>query len=143
MRDKTINKLFGDAVILWQIEDIFGMIVPHDSGVKWTNQVGGTACRHPIVEGMYVPLPREWLVENSIENEWGCGPGEGLGEYNRAVAERFLEKNPELRKRFKFDKNFMESAGEAWVPVIVDAPEDEILKAFHGNSAVITYENSD
>jgi hypothetical protein len=44
-----------DAVQLWD-SDTVGLIVLDETGVRYTNQVGGTACGHPVATGFYVPL---------------------------------------------------------------------------------------
>ncbi len=132
------------TISLWEIENLFGMVVRVPTGLHWSNQTGGVLCSHPVVEGIFVPLPQYWFAENSIEDEMGPMKGDGdVKAYNRRVAEIFLNANPELQKRFEFDENFEEGAMEAWVPLKVLTPDDEILKSFHGLPAVITYENSD
>jgi hypothetical protein len=135
---------FMKTISLWEIEDLFGMIVRVPSGLKWSNQTGGVLCSHPVLEGVFVPLPQSWFLVNSIENEMGYIKSDGdLKAHNRRLVGRFLEANPEIQKRFEFDESFNESAAEAWVPLKVMTPDDEILKPFHGLPVVITYENSD
>lgn len=34
----------------------FGILFPSKSGFTYTNQVGGSCCAHPTLEGIYVPL---------------------------------------------------------------------------------------
>lgn len=133
-----------ETVNLWELENLFGMIVRKATGFQWSNQVGGTACSHPVVEGIFIPLPREWFEVNSIENDWGHAKGEGdLKAHNKEVVKRFLDKNSEIQKRFVFDEDFNGNVAEAWVPLKVKSSEDEILKPFFGQSVVVTYENSD
>ena len=42
--------------VVFELEHGVGLIILRPSGVLWTNQVGGTGCEHPYVEGIYVPL---------------------------------------------------------------------------------------
>lgn len=43
-------------VELSDIHPLLGVITPCKSGVEFTNQVGGTACAHPVEEGVFVPM---------------------------------------------------------------------------------------
>lgn len=40
-----------------QLEDESGLILLYGSGVSYTHQSGGYACRHPIAEGVFSPIP--------------------------------------------------------------------------------------
>jgi hypothetical protein len=45
------------TIELWDLDWPMGVIVPCESGVKFTNQTGGTMCAHPVIEGVFIPLP--------------------------------------------------------------------------------------
>jgi hypothetical protein len=137
--------------------DWLGIIIPLKSGVVLTNQVGGTACFHPSVEGIYLPLPPTYeqkddpLYERTFE------------VYVPEMVQIFLDKQ-EMNHQFmpldKVDAKQFSSSGtqlaEAWVPVRIRSFENdkarfasaassshEMLRPFEGCTAIIVYGNSD
>ena len=120
------------------------MLVACPSGITWSNQVGGTSCQHPEIEGAFIPLPPEWRTEESdpLYNFYGA--------YDHRVVELFLGHSFELEQRFEPLDYFPQEEvfGEAWVPLRVKDidPNDEfasILKDFSGQTVILTYSNSD
>ena len=114
-----------------------GIIIPMETGVIFTNQVDGTSCQHPELEGIFIPLSsftdddlkdiekeypnpqfiKLWIKKHELplkllEKEWFKGLG-GLGHYP-----------------------------EAWINVKI-LNSDSSLKDFIGMEAILTYENSD
>src|ERR1035437_5406748 len=80
---------------IWEMSNFFGMFVPKKNGVYWSNQVGGHACLHPVVEGLYVPLPTHWLPDVSeMENIW-------YSKHDKKLIQKWLKSSPFLRLYFK------------------------------------------
>jgi hypothetical protein len=129
---------------LWRCDDVehFGMIVPCKSGVVFTNQVGGVARFHPEVEGVYVPLPKEW--KPSLNED----PLYGLYNVGREEVQAFIEASV-----FSACVEAMDvRAHEAWVPVRVvsdmmlyggSSYREPLLTAVLGQVVILTYWNSD
>ncbi len=131
-------------VELWGMEDddYLGFITPFSSGVTWSNQIGGTSCQHPSIEGIFLPLPAHWRPD--------VDPALNYYDLDPSQVQAFLEAAPELLRRFEPIPNFPETepSGEAWVPVRVRplAEHDmygDILRDFVGMTGVLTYPNSD
>jgi len=137
--------------------DFFGIIVPGATGVLYTNQVGGTSCAHPKLEGTYYPL---WL--DSMNDVFSIPQGvlwspslndpllDYFGAYRTETVDKFLKQHPLLDLLFKYmlpanagQLDFGMGASpttqehnvlaEAWVPVVT---------ANH-HMVVIVYKNSD
>lgn len=146
------------TVNLYTHESLFAMLVPMQTGVKWCNQVGGTSCCHPTVEGICVPLvggPPEPDPLLDLCEDLG-----GNGEYWRIREDinKFLAADPALHTAFRsltieemdalVEEDDFAFVAEAWVPVRVreDLPdtfyEDHIL-AFRGKTVILVYPNSD
>jgi hypothetical protein len=51
MQNNVVVELWGMA------EGMCGLIVPCPSGIVYSNQTGGRFCRHPHLEGVYLPVP--------------------------------------------------------------------------------------
>lgn len=127
-----------------------GIIVPCKSGVVWSNQVGGTACFHPEVEGIFIPLPDNRCFVDGYDKD-------GFG----VIRERCEVKHPEsselilkflkatgLNKLFEMRLNMKGVVmHEAWVPLKIKKklahPPHELLNDFRGRDVILTYENSD
>lgn len=124
-------------VELWNV-DSPGVIVEIPTGVRWSNQTGGTACNHPEVEGVFVPMASVQPDPDPFIDEWGR-------PYDRdAVAAWLLA--ADLDDVFEPREEADEMA-EAWIPVRVRAfiPDGRAiqLQTFWGKNAIITYPNSD
>lgn len=136
----------NDQFTLW---DSAGIIRPdYTSAVAFTNQVGGTACMHPHVKGVFIPFPV------GIFDEYVDDPLIDLTMefYDENLVSEFL-------KRFELKQFFvpLSPAGfgrlphtahllaEAWVPVVVRARSDKWpeLRQLEDCAVIITYPNSD
>jgi hypothetical protein len=128
---------------LWGLESNFlGFLGAHTSGVTWTNQTGGTACLHPSIEGIFIPLPVFWLSDYD--------PTLNCASLTEQMVQEFLDASPELASRFEPIPKFptSEASGEAWIPVRVKALQGhdmyrELLLPFVGKTGILTYPNSD
>lgn len=124
--------------------DSFGLIIIKPTGVLYTNQVGGTACLHPVVEGVYVPFDNDMinLQEFDCFNGYGVLQEEQLNHIEKIITSNkqlsFLSVNRKLKSY------------EAWVNVIVkeptwprNMPELSILAGFGDCQGILTWPNSD
>jgi hypothetical protein len=121
--------------------EMAGIVIVCNTGIRWTNQAGGTTCAHPEAEGIFIPLPP--FLESSLEilrDRWH------LDASDIKYVRRFLTAE-ELDRVMEYDPTMM--GGEAWVPVrilpaINEAPTwANSLKPFAGCNGFIVYQNSD
>lgn len=151
------------TVELWDCGDALGLIVPATTGIKYSNQTGGTACDHPEVEGFYVPLPSGWHtkpeVMQDVDGRWE-DPEHILFINNSTASEtdpsriarlvqQWLDANYPLSEFFEVDPEKLTKTQEAWIWLRVkDCKKAAIgapiqLAGLVGHSVVITYANSD
>lgn len=145
-----------------------GIIIPSSSGTTWTNQVGGIACFHPKMEGIYIPLGIVKTFRGGtdpIESVCKYDPDQGpegtsyAHSYDEMLVWQFLksigehdqfrpltEEEYELNRRLLGDDFYL---AEAWVPVFVlkkahaDKVRTEALRPLAGMIGILTYPNSD
>ena len=126
------------------------IIVPFKSGVIYTNQTDGIACKHPVVEGILIPLRYTWNAYKDDDFTAYLCPDRSIEkEYpNAKHIENYIKKFNlplKLLKRKWRSKEFEFLSGEAWIPVRILKHEDTYspLKDFIGYEAILTYQNSD
>ena len=51
-----------------------GLVIIYPSGVRYTNQTGGTSCWHPQEEGVFVPLRDEMVDQEDLLYKHFTGP---------------------------------------------------------------------
>lgn len=131
----------GAPVELWNV-DSSGVIVEMPTGVRWSNQTGGTACHHPEVEGVFVPMPSVQPQFDPLIDEWGVAydPDRVLAWLMEADLDDVFEPRAE-------PPSDVEELQEAWIPVRIRSfiPEGRAIQlaTFLGKNAIITYPNSD
>lgn len=119
------------SVELWQYSNLLGLIVLLETGVNWSNQTGGLACRHPVAEGIFLPLYGD-VPDDTDEFYDDSG-----SPYNIERVQRFLIDNL-LDDQLEPDPDATEVM-EAWIPVKIK----ETCENFKGMRAIVTYDNSD
>jgi hypothetical protein len=128
----------------------WGLVISYPTTVFVTNQVGGYACDHPEVEGFYVPLGTNDLVQNVLL-PYFYGPGkyqgwciEGIDEADADWLDR--EILPHLwGVAALVDRSRLDHGEEAWIPVVVNSaiqygPLEGFVFPLRG---WLTWENSD
>ena len=134
-------------VRLWNAKGV-GIIIFCDSNVFYTNQVGGIACNHPIVEGVYVPLAggdidlEEKLMDYFRKIGWYC---DGLEEKIAKQIDIILTKSF-VTKTIKVDRELLKESKEAWVYIKIDDSIKELyplFENFSSNLGILTWRNSD
>jgi hypothetical protein len=144
---KTIVNLLG-------LDAFFGIIFPDTTGYVYTNQVGGTRCAHPHLEGIFAPL------SSRLNASFAFSLLDVAREYDGDLVTRFLREEEldeafdvvpptlalELSSAWASAGNFC--LAEAWVPVKVRSSHNErdgwwVLDPFAGKVGVLTWCNSD
>jgi hypothetical protein len=109
-----------------------GVILLCDSGVSWETQAGGTACRHPKAEGIFIPLPLPAMPHV------GCWGGFDPGDDEKIVESL-------VGLPLVLDRDRWSDGMEAWIPVIVSESDHDYvdLTSFVGMKGWLVYENCD
>ena len=135
-----------------------GCIVLLSSGVLYTNQTGGYACLHPVVEGVYAPLSDEQQAQQQQLFAYFTGSKyqgwctEGIDEEDASVIDTILTKEPDSAC-LRVNRQKLKDSHEAWVSVTIHEPVNApngwkiqpgyTLYGFAGKEGVLTWENSD
>ena len=148
MTEQGLPQKDEPVIVLWPLDDFFGLIVPAKTGVWYTNQTGGLLCSHPCIEGFFVPLEPSWHLEPSILENAGCGDD----EYDFALVQKWIDAN-DLAMTFEPCPETTLPLLEAWVPVRVreHMPDrghpqfsiDTLIGSLRGREVIVTYCNSD
>lgn len=133
---------------LYNIKGV-GLIIPLNTGIVFTNQVCGTACLHPELEGIFVPfndclLQEDYrdsleykLIQLFAENGWGA-----ITKEQAEQIDNYLSIFPET-KGASVDLQRLEESYESWVWINVEPSIDSGLSEFGSFQAVLTWQNSD
>ena len=139
-----------------------GIIIKYPSGVLVSNQTGGTACFHPSLEGVYLPIHNDYHTDSqkfiSPENEFsrcftdqkynGSGAQNGIDEEDLIRLERLLKKFS-LDGFIKINKNKLQESHEAWIHILINEekqqPFTKLVKGFepYPREGILTWANSD
>ena len=149
------------VVRLWSLYGI-GLIIPCASGVIISNQVGGYACDHPEIEGVFIPLmhpgdadsenarARGELMDQQVElDKFFMGPKwmshcySGIDEETADFVDSVLAATTVTRE-IKVDRTKLGYSKEAWIHVIMPPHDGPYLwEGFARGPAILTWENSD
>jgi len=142
--DKPLIQLWGSPRL--------GLIILRPSGVYYSNQTGGYACKHPLAEGVFFPVPagetglEQKLSEYFTGPKWSGWCCDGIDEETATVVDGLLA-DCEATKGIKVDRSRWSDSHEAWVYVdFANLPETEWgteISGFGASKAVLTWENSD
>jgi len=134
-----------------------GLIISHHSGVIYTNQVGGFACLHPEIEGVFVPLSddsktiEQRLSQHFTGAKWKGHCYKGIDEETADFTDDLLSLNF-LTKRLKVDRDKLKESIEAWIWVEIDESDfietqngtiESEFRGFPSRKGILTWENSD
>ena len=133
-----------------------GVIIEYESGVLYSNQTGGTACRHPRAEGVFVPIRNDVALDGAL-----IGPEAALqdyfadGKYERTGAVGGIDSDDvkfidtlldkwRLSDVLSVDVSRLSESEEAWVPVLI-AKDEGIFSGFgpYPRRGILTWTNSD
>lgn len=125
------------------------LIIPCQTGIVWSNQVGGTACGHPEMEGILLPLSGHHEVVDRLPSGRLIMENQCHEVYDAGVVSALLSsmRLDDLLEPLPVDKQTGEFAkmSEAWVPVRIRDEKfyDVHLVPFVGRVCILTYPNSD
>lgn len=139
-------------VQLWDAKQ-FGLIVLRHSGVYFSNQTGGYACYHPIVEGVFIPLGEEAsnqekeLQGHFTGHKWAGWCCDGIDGETADFIDSVMAKS-DLTKDVTVDRARLKESHEAWVHVDFRNTEpygfgSVEVSGFGICKGVLTWENSD
>lgn len=136
-----------------------GIIIEFPTGVLISNQTGGTACLHPKIEGIYIPLANDYtegekqflspeieLTEyftGSKHNGNGATCGIDLEDVKRI---NFIIYKHKLNKLIEIDLDRLYESHEAWIRIKINHDKNfELLKGFNEYplNGILTWANSD
>ena len=138
----------------------FGLIINLPTGILISNQTGGTACLQPEIEGIYIPIANDILIESytlhSPETELtqyflspkyaGTGACNGIDLKDVEEIESILEKY-NLQNFISIDTEKLSESHESWIWVKINLNSENnlFLKNFGKTdlNGVITWCNSD
>jgi len=127
---------YEDAIQLWNMESA-ALIVLDENGARYSNQVGGTACSHPVAVGFLVPL----MCGDVCERMEGVSHAtlESCREDAQAELDSMgLDGVLELRETGERDFH------EAWIHVTIKKTDHGMMPdSYAGRAAILTYPNSD
>jgi len=138
-------------------EDHFGVgiIFPAKTGFTFSNQVGGTYCAHPTLEGIYIPLRpfdsdldlKEDPLQDHKKKTYEDSHAEMIQEFlSWAELDKFLKVPSKLDFDLAIPNSYL---AEAWVPVQVKSvPPHQfgngaVLENLVGKIGILTCQNSD
>lgn len=120
-----------------------GLIIKAKTGVMHTSQVGGLLCEHPEVEGFFVPLRSDRLLE-SIDGALRSSPYV-WGEREAEALDRQLRRHD--FGWIRVDRSLLHESTEAWVHVLVSARGERSVPITADSTiplpAVLVWPNSD
>ena len=130
------------------MSECMGLIIKAKTGVLYGNQVGGTACGQPRVEGFYVPLGIDDRIKDDPlcdcwEEPWDDGITHSV---NVLLRETYAEEMGEPLSDWLEPDPDGGPVSEAWVPVRIKADAKlpaTVVENLLGYSAILTYGNSD
>lgn len=128
-----------------------GLVLLKNTGIWWTNQVGGHMCSHPEVEGVYIPL-----TSDMTEDNWApCRTLElrlteitenyAHGDFTLEMADAIdaALANIEATEGLRVDRVNLDECSEAWVFVDVLQDAEGYHEGFAPCKGVLTWQNSD
>ena len=129
-----------------------GIVVLYPSGVYYSNQTGGHACLHPLVEGVFIPIRADELdlekelAEHFTGSKWQGWCCDGIDEETAIFIDGLLAQC-HLTRGTRVDRNRLRDSHEAWVYVEYRNPAEadwrSEISGFGAREAVLTWENSD
>ena len=145
------------TIDLWRAAGLC-LIISHPSGVWYEAQVGGYACFHPQMEGVYVPVweafpdPQETaLYEYFTGPKWVGHCYHGIDDETADFIDRVLSSSA-YTQNLTVNRHRLKECMEAWVYVTIASAADEAghlvvngwdFSDFRTTDGVLTWQNSD
>lgn len=136
-----------------------GIIIEFPTGIMISNQTGGTACLHPKVEGIFLPLSNDYSEKNmefispeiELTNYFigskysGSGAIKGIDNEDADKISSILSKYG-LNNLIEVDLNRLTESHEAWIRIKINkSQKNDLIKGFNEYplSGILTWSNSD
>lgn len=127
-----------------------GLLVEYPSGIRYTNQIGGYACLHPEVEGIFIPLTNSLVSQQEKLKRFFTGPkwkghcDHGIDKETADFVEAVLTESF-CTAAIRVNQQRLADSYEAWIHVIVspDGQPSEMWRGLNNMNGIITWENSD
>lgn len=135
-----------------------GIIIPFPSGIFYSNQTGGTACVHPKVEGVYIPIANDYTFDTHTfkspeieltsyfmgEKHNSTGATYGLDQEDSNKISAIL-KDYRLDRFIEIDNHKLKESHESWVHIKIIKEIPLIMEGFNNFpiNAILTWSNSD
>jgi len=142
---------------LWDAVGL-GLIISYPTGIFVSNQTGGTACLQPFMEGFYLPVGNDKIIETNQlispetdlsnyfkgEKYYGTGAINGIDADDAIMINEILYKYG-LDDFIKVDIAKLKKSHEAWIYVTIDNNANiDLLSNFdHISEAILTWTNGD
>jgi hypothetical protein len=121
-----------------------GLVIACPSRVAYTNQVGGYACRHPEIEGVFVPLSgnvSEKLYAFFTGPKWNGRCYDSIDEETASFIDSILRELC-LDSSLCVDREKLEESCEAWIWVKISM-NSLLWPGLNEGEGILTWENSD
>jgi len=135
-----------------------GIIIEYPTGILVSTQTGGTACLHPEIEGIYLPLSNDYTIPEKIFlspeidlNDYFIEKYNGTGAIN-GIDKEDIEAITDILKEYKLDEMISinvqkaKQSHEAWIHILLQESERySIVKGFepYPRNGILTWNNSD
>ena len=140
-----------------------GIIIAYPSGVRVSNQIGGTACLQPEMEGVFIPVRNDCLLDGRViespefalsqhftgPKHRGAGALSGIDIEDADYIDGVL-RAARLDRAILVDRSRLHESHEAWIHVVVSSDDDvdPDMGAFSGfhpypRLGILTWCNSD
>lgn len=145
------------TIAIWDSVGL-GIIVAYPTGIFISNQVGGTACLHPKIEGIYLPLSNDYTADNKtflspeidldsyfMQKYNGTGATNGIDIEDIEAITTILKKY-KLDETITIDVQKIKQSCEAWIHILInESKRYEIIKGFepYPRHGILTWSNSD
>ncbi len=153
-----LKKMDKPQIEIWDSVGL-GIIIELPTGILISNQTGGTACLHPKIEGVFLPLSNDYskntkeFLSPEIEltnyflgskyNGNGAIKGIDIDDVNtiNSIISKFG-----LDSLIEIDVNRLAESHEAWIRIKINKSEKiKLIKGIHNYplSGILTWSNSD
>jgi len=125
------------------------LLIPGGTGVIYTNQVGGTECDYPEIEGSIVPIEYDFLLEKINDSlTWKIcklfqKENSGILDQQAAKKIQNLLNSSVFTSDIEIDWGKLKESKEAWLHVNIKGSLGSIIQNREVKKAILTWPNSD
>jgi hypothetical protein len=135
----------GDAQIDLMYFEGVGLLFKCSTGVRFTSQVGGLGCLHPVDEGVFCPLPVDrndeltQKLRRVFGGSWHPATESQANQLDQILADAHVTE-------VRVDRTRMSDSFEAWVHVVMGPPAARLVEVVPhppSTTAILVWANSD